>query len=192
MAKPQRPRGAIKGKDAHGMLQDSLGVDPATDSAILFWADWRRRLLRSDRLRRRGVPNPTWSSSWKQLRGKPLPPLYLETDKKGRPSENELDRANAFLLKAHPCLADSDLYFAMLEALFCLDQPEAIRFPLPKLWTTNPNLAQSNRASVRDRARRRIDRAIQRIVSETVLELQCAGTRIERSRERPNVHHRQQ
>jgi len=143
------------------MLSEFLGADIREDPRVLTWAFCRGAAWLANA--RNGVTgrfgcgtNRQSVDAWRATRRSRRGPGDV-----GRPAEETDDRANAFLLTAFPQLARSPLALAALEAVFGLDDGEAIssRFAPASLWEVEPHVARRRRANARKRAAARLRRA---------------------------------
>jgi hypothetical protein len=159
------PKGPIHISKAIECLGLALGSHPMEDPVIQAWAAERQAIVHAVQddhsvgsdawLRRFGEVNLA-----KVIVGQPFPNAYVAPPPLAqRPHETRMDAANAMLLRAYPVLREAPVHFAMLEAVYGLDVREAVRFPTPKMYRDNPQLAQARRRSVRMRAWDRIQRA---------------------------------
>jgi hypothetical protein len=141
------------------------------DPVVQAWGTERQAIMTSTQVDH-SVGSDEWLRRFGEIdlsavAGIPTPKIYAQpTQRCARPHEVRMDAANAMLIRAYPSLREAPVHFAMLEAVYGLDVREAVRFPTPKLYRDNPQLAQSQRHSVRTRSWDRIQRAIRIIERE--------------------------
>lgn len=151
------------------------------DAVIQAWAAERQAIVQATQ-EDHSVGSDAWLRRYgdvnlaKVVVGQPFPNAYVPPPALAqRPHETRMDAANAMLLRAYAVLRKAPVHFAMLEAVYGLDVREAVRFPTPKMYRDNLQLAQARRHSVRMRAWLRIQRAMQ-VIEKQDAEREAAAT----------------
>jgi len=119
---------------------------------------------------RRGEINPEYFDL-SIIGQKVSPPLYIYSPKtRGRPVENGIDEANAFLIRLFPIVADEPRLLMLLESFYCLDNWEWSikqhnltesfnKIYGPAEWEKRPDYARQRHLGAYERAKKRLKRA---------------------------------